>query len=155
MRLQASGFRLEARGRRASPAGRGLTLLEVLVASAVMLIALSGISMMLIYSRNSSSAAMRDHIATELASERMEEYQALTSQGVVGPGVYDAGFTDQNGRVTNCQVVVSDGSSQDGGSSVLTYRIEVEVSYLLPNGKPTSFTVDTLVSRPLGTDAGP
>ena len=63
---------------------------------------------------------------------------------------------DQYGRVTNCYVNVSNmgNSGADGGLSVPTYRIEVEVSYRQPNGLPKSVNVETIVSQPPATDAG-
>ena len=143
----------------------GFSLIEALIAGAILIVGLTGITMMLIRgsvnARNGQQAAESTSIVTaELAKYQSLGFDSLT----VSPmGLsFDAGtaldggfFIDTSGRRYNLTYIVNDitGSMPMGAVLIPTYSVDVEIAYRDGVGRMIYRRGGTIISRT--PDAGP
>jgi prepilin-type N-terminal cleavage/methylation domain-containing protein len=128
---------------------RGVTLLELLTASAILVVGLVGVIELLIRSADTHRQGAQLLSATALANSTLAE---LSGRGFDGldAGTYTTVDTDAVGRTYSQQVTISDVS--DGGYPA--YAISVRVNWRDVRGKPHTNVASSIVSRVPGSDGG-
>lgn len=137
-----------------------MTLLEVLIASGVMMLSLSAISLAVVSSINTTADTGRGLEAQSVAFRRLEEFSSLAAVGTLSAGQYDAGYRDPtSGRTINCWVTVETGANADAGVTVNSRSIRADVTFRDSFGTIRRTTHSTLVATGapgvgVGPDAG-
>lgn len=133
---------------------RGATILEVLVAAAILMIGLVGVVQLVLAGALAERRGEQAVSASRFASESLTEARATPFDELV-EGTFDGGFVyDANGRPYFRDVSVVLTSALDGGYP--TYDVSVRVAFvdrLMPGMETHRVTeMHTLLSRP--PDAG-
>ncbi len=135
---------------------RGVSLVEVLIASAVLIIGLTGITAMLMRGSVTGRNGQQTMLAAHYANQTMDELTSMGFNGLTpmpgasfdGGGAADGGiFTDGSERRYAVQYIVT-----DTGAAWPTYRIDVETTWRDGNGQAKRFLQSTTLSR--APDAG-
>ena len=123
-----SKHRQGQRRRQASRAGGGsreggFTLLEVIVALSMMLIAGLGVASAFIYSMNNNNGAGERALAMSVAQQRHERIRSLKFEEVVD----EVATVESAGRTYNVETIVTvdDTDADDGKDTLKTISIEV------------------------------
>jgi len=134
---------------------RGFALVEVMIASAVLLFAMVGISLTTITMARDRGMGATQLTAGQLANEYLNEYMqwglaALPTNGPDGGLLLsafvqptDAGTTNDN-HVYQLSVYAVDSSATVGATSKM---VTVTVTYIPTTGSPVTQTVNGIVSR--------
>ena len=127
---------------------RGSTLIEVLIAGAILAIGMTAIAAMLNESVFSSRIALRKTEASEIGVSTIERL-AASGYGSLTPGIYDGGrYTDDAGTLLYQTTYIVDAGGMPAGS----YYLQVDVSFVtyqmgvLPKTRVQTYT--TAVSDP-------
>lgn len=133
------------RTRKPRRSARGFSMLEVLMAGAILSVGLTGIVIML----NQISGNTRDGTssinASMMANQKVQEYQGLGFEGLVAQTFADAG-ADYAGRQYGQNVVVTPVAT-DAGSA---FRIDVSVTWRDSLGTTRTNIATTIISNPDG-----
>lgn len=127
---------------------RGSTLLEVMMASAVLMVGLVGVIELLLKGAVNHRRGTQPVIATLTAQDALAEY-TMFGYAALAPGTYDGGtFHDGAGRPYTRIITVD----ADAGVSYPAYLVTVRIESTLPGlGAPLVTTASTLLSaRPDG-----
>jgi hypothetical protein len=136
---------------------RGISMIETIVASTVLVLGLSGITMMLLHGSANARNGQQYMVATAMAGQALHELTDERIESLVPtPGLsFDAGtaldggyYTDGSGRPYNTGYIVTDISVP----GQLIYRIDVQTSYLNGHGQTVVQRASTVISK--APDAG-
>jgi hypothetical protein len=125
----------------------GSTLIEVMMAAAVLVIGLGGIIGMMLNISTSTRVGVGQMNGASIASSMIQQTTGVGYCNLV-PGNSDGGVTDGAGRVYNAFV----GVTSIGGAVEPAYRVDVQVHWTDAQRTPHISSASTLVSRP--PDAG-
>ena len=134
---------------------RGFSLIEALMAGAILILGLTGITVMLLRGAANSRSGIQSINAANVANQTLAEFQAMGFNGLAPMGVsLDAGtgavlpsVFDSNGLEYRRAVVVS-----GPGAGWPTYSIAVDVTYRDAIGVTRFVNVNGMLSR--APDAG-
>lgn len=132
---------------------RGATLVEVLMAAAILALGLSGLSLVMIQAAKNMREGDRRVDAALVGFGSAEELagQLFVGQGAsLVPGVYDGGTViDDAGVVVFTRVVtVSDLGTIDGGIAYPGFHVQVQINYRDSTLTNRTQTYATIVSAP-------
>jgi len=120
----------------------GLSLLEVLISMVILGIGVLGLAPMLVLSIDSNSISRDFSIATQLAKEKLEFYEAE-------PAISGVPFSDTEnnlrGRFTRTTYIIDNASDTTLPDNI--YQISVTLSWPDDLGKNHSTTMQTLVRK--------
>jgi Tfp pilus assembly protein PilV len=104
---------------------RGTTILEVLLASAVLVLGLTGLTQLVIYGMNSSRVAAV-HTGAQLQSAASVAEQMMTPYASLTDGTFDGGTSlDVDGRLYSRTIIIA--PAGDGGARA--HSIEVRTTW--------------------------
>jgi Tfp pilus assembly protein PilV len=138
------------------PRPRGSTLLEVLMAGAILVIGLTGVVTMMLRTSSGTRDGATGFNAAAYAASALQEVTALGYQNLAitgsldgGVGLRDGGtLYDASGRRYGRLVSVTSG----GTAAFPTYQVAVQVEWRDGTGRPRVTTTSTLIGR--APDAG-
>ncbi|MEW5737580.1 MAG: hypothetical protein AB1938_01575 [Myxococcota bacterium] len=129
---------------------RGVTLLELLTASAILVVGLVGIIELLIRSADTNRQGAQVLSATALANSTLADLSGL-GFNALDAGTFTQTKTDSVGRTFDETVTIVDAS--DGGYPA--YAITVQVDWKDVRGQPHTNFASTIVSQVPALDGGP
>jgi Tfp pilus assembly protein PilV len=136
-------------------ASRGFSLVEVMVASLVLIIGLTGLTAMLmrgaVNGRNADqlmiSAELTNQIIQDLESAKFDSLTPNVGLSFDAGTALDAGyFTDTSGRSYQGSFYVSDITAVTSNPNP-TYRIDIQMLYRDGNGQPAIRRATTVLSK--------
>jgi Tfp pilus assembly protein PilV len=136
---------------------RGFSLLEALMASAVLIIGLTGITIMLLHGSSTARNGQQYVVATSQTAQALHEMAALRIESLAPtPGAsFDAGtaidggyYKDASGRPYQTAYTITDISVP----GELVYRVDVQTSYTDGSGRTMVQAASTVISK--APDAG-
>jgi Tfp pilus assembly protein PilV len=123
---------------------RGSTLIEVLIAGALLAIGMTAIAAMLNESVFSSRMALRKTEASEVGISQLERLSSM-GYSALTPGIFDGGlYTDDAGTLLYQTIYQVDA----GGVPANAYYVSVQVTYWDNLRNPRTQTYATVVSQP-------